>query len=109
MRKVNTFALLDDIIAHPRRYGLRDSDTPCLDEDDNPCSRRQGRVRAFFDELHPNRRVHRAVAELALGRIAGAAPTAAAAAAPAPVPLPGAAGLLAAGLLALGLVARRRG
>ena len=54
---------------HPRRYGVRNTTTPCLDEDDNPCSRRQGRRRAFFDEIHPNRVVHRHIAEAAMARI----------------------------------------
>jgi outer membrane lipase/esterase len=106
VRTVNTRVILDDILAHPRRYGLRDTDTPCLDADDNPCTPRQERRRAFFDELHPARQVHRAVADAALARIGGAA--SAAATAPAPVPLPAPAALLAAGLLALGLAARRR-
>ena len=101
-------ALLDD----PRSFGVTNVTTPCLDDDDNPCTRRQGRRRAFFDEIHPNRVVHRAIAEAALDSLAGgpgaisvlaatASPVALASAAPAPaipapVPLP-ASGLLLAG------------
>ena len=102
VRKVNVYGLFNDLLEHPRRYGVRDTTTPCLDEDDNACSRRQGLRRAFFDEIHPNRVVHRHIAEAAMARINGAGSTAVAvAAAPAAVPLPPAVALLAAALLGL--------
>ena len=110
--RVNTWRLLNRIVADPRRFGLRNTERPCLDEEGNRCSRRQARVRAFFDELHPNDRVHAAVASLALREIGGASPQGAAALGasrpPAPVPLPPAAALLLGGLAALGAIARRR-
>ena len=37
VRKVNVYGLFNDLLAHPRRYGVRNTTTPCLDEDDNPC------------------------------------------------------------------------
>ena len=112
VRKVNVHALFEDLLAHPRRYGIRDTRTPCLDEDGDACTRRQGLRRAFFDDIHPNRVVHRAIADAALARIGGS-PTAIASAfaagTPAAVPLPAHGALLAAGLLALaGLRCRRR-
>jgi outer membrane lipase/esterase len=101
--KVNVYGLFEDLLEHPRRYGVSNTTTPCLDEDDNACTRRQGLRRAFFDEIHPNRVVHKRIAEAALGKLGASAGASAAQAlaAPAAVPLPPAAGLLGAGLLAL--------
>jgi len=101
VRKVNVYELFNDLLAHPRRYGIGNTTTPCLDEDDDPCTRRQGRRRAFFDDIHPNRVVHRHVAEAVMARIGPSVAVAAAAPAPAAVPLPPAVGMLLAGVLAL--------
>jgi outer membrane lipase/esterase len=111
VRGVDVYRLFQDLLAHPRRYGVRNTETPCLDEDDNPCSRRQGRRRAFFDEIHPNLVVHRRIAEAAMARIersggVTAVASTAAPAAPAPVPLPPAAALLVAALAGLAGLAR---
>jgi outer membrane lipase/esterase len=101
VRKVNVHALFDDLLEHPRRYGVRNTTTPCLDEDGDACSDRQARRRAFFDEIHPNRVVHRRVAEAVMARIEPSARSAAAAPVAAAVPLPPAAAMLLAGMLAL--------
>jgi outer membrane lipase/esterase len=109
--EVDIHRLLDLVFADPRAYGLANVTTPCLDADDNPCTRRQARRRAFFDNLHPNYVFHRRIAETALAALdAGAASASAAAAAPiapAPVPVPPAAGLLVGALAALALVRAR--
>jgi outer membrane lipase/esterase len=96
--EASAFALLQDIIADPESYGLRNVRRPCLVGDD-VCGRRQGLRRAFFDDMHPNRRVHKALADVARDAIAGRspavqrlalAPTAAPVdVAPVPVPAPG--------------------
>lgn len=101
---VGVWDLFDALIDDPKSFGVANVTTPCLDDDDNPCTRRQGRRRAFFDGIHPNRVVHRAIAEAALDSLGGgpaalsvlaatAPPTHLASAAPAPavpapVPLP---------------------
>jgi phospholipase/lecithinase/hemolysin len=99
-RKVNAYGLFNDLLEHPRRYGVRNTTTPCLDGDD-PCSRRQGLRRAFFDEIHPNRVIHRRIAEAAMARIEPSVAVGAAAPVAAAVPLPPAAALLLGGVLAL--------
>lgn len=109
VRKVSSYALFNALLEDPRAFGLRDATTPCLDGNDNPCSARQGRQRAFFDEIHPNYVLHRRIAETAMGEIdAGGAVSASAVASVAPVPLPGAAGLLLVAIAGLAAVARRR-
>lgn len=110
VRKVDAYGLFKSLLDNPRDYGLRNVTTPCLDANDNPCSRAQGRTRAFFDSIHPNYRVHSALAQSALDKIGGAASvgTRVASAAPAPVPLPAPLGLLATGLLGLAALAKRR-
>ncbi len=111
VRKVSAYALFNALIEDPRAYGVRDVTTPCLDEDGDACSTRQGRYRAFFDEIHPNFVVHRRLGEIAMDQInAGDASSAVAAlSAPvAPIPLPGAAGLLIVAVGGLAMVARRR-
>lgn len=113
VRTVDTYALFNSLLDNPRDYRLRNVTTPCIDADDNVCSRSQGRVRAFFNSIHPNYRVHDAIAQKALGRIGGGSGTSAAlasasVAAPAPVPLPASAGLLGAALIGLAAVAGRR-
>jgi outer membrane lipase/esterase len=112
VRKVNVYGLFNDLLEHPRRYGVRNTTTPCLDEDDDPCTRRQGLRRAFFDEIHPNRVVHRRISEAVMARIEPSVAVAAAGAAPAAVPLPPAAALLLSGvaaLMATSAAAARRG
>jgi outer membrane lipase/esterase len=119
---VGVWHLFNALLEDPRSFGVANVTTPCLDEDDNPCTRRQGRRRAFFDEIHPNRVVHRAIAEAALDSLAGpgavsviaaaspAPPAAAAPTMPAPVPLPASGLLLVAAVGAAGLLrVRRRG
>ena len=110
--EIDIHRLLDRVFANPRAYGLANVTTPCLDADDNPCTPRQARRRAFFDNLHPNYVFHRRIAETALAALdAGAARAAAPAAAPiapAPVPLPAAAGLLLGALAALGVLRGKR-
>ena len=110
VRKVSAYALFNALVENPRAYGVRDVTTPCLDEDDNPCSTRQGRYRAFFDDIHPNFVVHEQLSEAALDQInAGDASAVASMSAPvAPIPLPGAAGLLIVAIGGLAVVARRR-
>lgn len=99
---VDTFALFEALIDDPKAFGVRNTTTPCLDEDRNLCTPRQARRRAFFDEVHPNRIVHRHIAEAAMARIDGAGPTVAATVpAPAAVPLPPAVALLVTALLGL--------
>jgi outer membrane lipase/esterase len=106
--EVDMHRLLDRVFAKPRAYGLANVTTPCLDARDNPCTPRQARRRAFFDNLHPNYVFHRRIAEAALAALgtraaAAAAAPVAAPIAPAPVPLPPAAGLLLGAVAALGL------
>lgn len=109
--KVNAYGLFKSLLADPQEYGVRNVTTPCLDANDNPCSRSQGRVRAFFDSIHPNYRVHSALARAALDQIEGGSSGTrlASAAAPSPVPLPASAGMLAAALVGLATMARRWG
>jgi len=98
---VDAHGLFEDLLAHPRKYGVRNTTTPCLDADGDRCGPRQGRWRAFFDDVHPNRVVHRRLGGAAMAQIDP--PTAMiAAASPAAVPLPPSAVLLLAGLLSLG-------
>ena len=115
--KVNIYRFLNEVFEDPSDFGVRNVTTPCLDNDDNPCSKRQGWRRAFFDSLHPNFVLHRRIAETVLDAIpasgsarayAAAAPAVVSAPTPAPVPLPPASGLLFAGIAALGLLSRRR-
>ena len=117
---VSAYDLFNDLLDDPRSFGVTNVTTPCLDEDDNPCTRRQGLRRAFFDEIHPNKRVHAALAEAALDAldggakasafmVAAAAPAPApVAATPAPVPLPASGLMLVAALGAAGAWVRRR-
>jgi outer membrane lipase/esterase len=109
--EVDVHRLLDRVFANPRAYGLANVTTPCLDADDNPCTRRQARRRAFFDNLHPNYVVHRRIAETALAALDAEAARASAPAAvpiaPAPVPLPPSAGLLVGALAVLGVLGAR--
>jgi outer membrane lipase/esterase len=108
---VNAFWLLNAVVAHPRRFGVRNTETPCLGEDGALCGPVQARVRAFFDDRHPNRVLHQRLSGIALAAIAAApapAGVAVAAAAPAPVPLPAPALLLGGALLWLGLLRHRR-
>ncbi len=107
VRKVSSYALFNALLDDPRAFGLRDATTPCLDGNDNPCSTRQGRQRAFFDEIHPNFVLHRRIAETAMDGI-DASGSARSVASVAPVPLPGAAGLLLIALAGLVAAARRR-
>ncbi len=104
--------LFESLLDEPGRFGLSDAVTPCLFASTDPlidfaakaravslgeafaCTPAQADARAFFDLVHPNAAVHRA--------IAGAVDDALA-----PVPLPGGLPLLLAGLLALGVVRRR--
>ncbi len=120
---VDIYALFQDLIAHPRRYGVRDTTTPCLDDDGDLCTPRQERERAFFDSTHPNTTVHAHIADAARDALDGTGTAslrlAMAAAAPAtlatvrtpvaPVPLPTSGLML---LAAIGLTtaaaARRR-
>jgi outer membrane lipase/esterase len=107
IRKINIYRLFEDMIAHPRRYGVRNTTTPCIDEDGDACGPRQSLRRAFFDEVHPNRVLHRRIAAIALARIdPPRTAIAAAIPAPAPVPLPASAALLLAGIAGLAVVRR---
>ena len=93
---VDAHGLFEDLLAHPRKYGVRNTTTPCLDADGDRCGPRQGRWRAFFDDVHPNRVVHRRLGGAVMAQIDP--PTATmAAASPAAVPLPPSAVLLLAG------------
>lgn len=113
VRQVDTYALFRALIADSKEFGLRNVTTPCLGEDGSVCTPRQGRNRAFFDEIHPNRVVHQRLAEVALGVIEGGSeweknPAAAARLAlSAPVPAPNSgtsvAELVGSGLAALGI------
>ena len=92
--EVDMHRLLDRVFANPRAYGLANVTIPCLDAEDNPCTPRQARRRAFFDNLHPNYVFHRRIAETALAALAAPAPRAAA---PASAPIAPGAGAAAAG------------
>lgn len=115
---VDVHALFSALIAHPRRFGVSNVTTPCLDDDDNPCTPRQERQRAFFDSTHPSTIVHGHIAAAARDALRGggasgvaiAATTAAAPVTIAPVPLPATGLLLLAGVGGLGLAGfvRRR-
>jgi outer membrane lipase/esterase len=103
---VNAFWLMNAVVAHPRRFGVRDTETPCLN-DGVHCGPYQARIRAFFDDKHPNRILHAGLGDRALAATAAApapAEVAVAAAAPAPVPLPAPALLLGGALLWLGVL-----
>lgn len=115
---VDVYALFQQLQAHPRRFGVSNTTTPCLDDDDNRCTPRQERQRAFFDATHPSKAVHAAIAASARAALAGRAnsATTAVALAPvmaatptpiAPVPLPAPGLLLLAGLAALGVTSAR--
>lgn len=125
VKVVDVNALFDDLLENPRKYGILNTKTPCLGDGDRVCTKRQGIYRAFFDGIHPNRVVHRHIAEEVLDTIgdspdlpfglsaaAGAAYGGASrgGATVAPVPLPPSLLLLAGGIAALGgLGLRRRG
>ena len=105
---VNAYGLLAAVIADPTRFGLRNTDTPCL-SDGERCSPRQAAQRAFWDDQHPSRVLHEGLADAALRALAATpASSVAVAASPAPVPLPAPAALLAGAMLWLGVAARRR-
>jgi len=101
---VDAHGLFEDLLAHPRKYGVRNTTTPCLDVDGDRCGPKQGRRRAFFDDVHPNRVVHRRLGDAVMAQIEP--PATLAAAVPAAVPLPPSAVLLVAALLSLGGVRR---
>jgi outer membrane lipase/esterase len=121
--ELNVFATFKDIVRRPGAYGIANVRTPCITGEltaaRNTCTPAQARVRAFADDIHPGRPLHRVLGlrvrnlldpPAATASLAGAARGSAAtpASSPAPVPVPASGLLLAAGLGAVGLVARRR-
>jgi phospholipase/lecithinase/hemolysin len=97
---LDTYSLVDSIVADPAAYGLSNATSPCLTGEVNysggtPCSPSvaiQDQY-LFWDEIHPTAAGHAIVAAAALDVLA---------------PEPGSVFLTASGLLGLGLVLRRR-
>ncbi len=113
--QVGAAALFQSLLDDPASFGITNVTKPCYDDGDL-CSRRQQSRWAFFDSIHPNRTVHRALADAALAslkagpsgsRIATLVAAPAPATVAAPVPLP-ASGLMLVAALGLGGVWFRR-
>lgn len=94
---IDTFAIFEDVLANPAKYGVANTVLPCvypsadvasLFGEGQVCSAAEADVRAFFDGVHPNSALHSALSGIVAEEIAA-------------VPLPGAFGLLAVGFLGL--------
>jgi outer membrane lipase/esterase len=93
--EIDTYRLFKALVDDPTRFGVADATTPCHVPGRFTCDlATEAPLLAFFDPLHPNATIHRAIADQVRGAVS-------------PVPLPAPALLLLAGIGALVLVARR--
>ncbi len=93
---LDTYSLLDSVVANPARYGLTDVTNPCLTGSVNyaggtPCASPNQYL--FWDSIHPTAAGHAIVADAALEQV---------------TPEPAAASMVVGGLLAMALVFRLR-
>jgi outer membrane lipase/esterase len=91
--EIDVKSLFDDLIADPAQFGLTNATTPCFIPGVSLCSPQQAQDWAFFDQSHPNDRVHSIIARTVIV---------------AAIPLPASALLLGAGLAGLALLRGRR-
>lgn len=89
--EIDVKSLFDDLIDNPAPFGLANATTPCFIPGVSLCTPEQARDWAFFDQSHPNDRVHSIIGRTVIA---------------ATVPLPASVLLLGAGLA--GLAALRR-
>lgn len=89
---IDTQSLFDRLIDDPTRFGLTNATTPCFIPPASLCSAQEARDWAFFDQSHPNKRVHAILGQTVIA---------------AAIPLPASAWLMLAGLAGLAALRRR--
>ncbi len=88
--EIDINSLFEDLLDDPTRFGLTNATDPCF-TGVSLCSAQEAMDRAFFDDIHPNARVHQVIA----GNVLAA------------IPLPASALMLLAGLAGLAALRRR--
>lgn len=92
IRTLDTFSLLNTVVANPGAYGFNNTTGSCIDA--GPACTPDSWL--FWDGIHPTAAGHRLIADAAFGVVS------------APVPEPETYAMMLAGLGLLGLIARRR-